>query len=224
MRGRATTICGNLRSRIRPGQDRFLTLTTRHNNNPLPEQIKRLYHSFGLLRRRCAWKQHVAGGCAFLEVKLSERDGRWHPHLHCIITGEFFSQKLISEEWYAVTGDSTIVDIRPIEGENDIAHYVTKYLTKPIDSSIINQPDKFDEAVMAFRGLRQCLTFGSWRGLKLTEVKDDGHAWSTIGLVDYLLVKEREGEPNAARYCQAARRKWKMFPSPLPALCNADGP
>ena len=41
---------------------RFITLTLKHSNRPLREQIRRLYHSFKILRRRPVWKQSQQEG------------------------------------------------------------------------------------------------------------------------------------------------------------------
>jgi hypothetical protein len=45
---------------------------------------------------------------------------------------------------------------------------VTKYLTKPIDSNVLDFPSLAAEVVGSLHHRRLSMTFGSWRGLKLT--------------------------------------------------------
>lgn len=190
---------------------RFLTLTLRHSDTPLADQITRLYVSFALFRRRAAWKSHVKGGAAFLELKLSEKTGLWHVHLHCLITGSFWDQREISTEWHAVTGDSSIVDVRRISSSEDAARYVTKYVTKPIDSTVYRDTNRLDEAIISFRGRRLCMTFGSWRSEKLDDVPDDDQEWHGLGRLDCLVTKARAGDTDALRWVEGARRKWPLL-------------
>lgn len=147
-----------------PARTSFLTFTLKHNHNPLKDQIDRLYTSFRTLRRRPIWKSAVTGGALFLEVKLG-KDGLWHPHLHVICQSEFIDQKSLSMAWYAVTGDSFIVDIQRIKDPSRRASYVTKYATKPADSSVVRVPDRLDEFVCAIKGRRLYQPFGDWRAL-----------------------------------------------------------
>lgn len=154
-----------------------------------------------------------------MEVKLSEKDGMWHVHYHCLITGSYWDQKEISTEWHAVTGDSSIVDVRRIASSEDAARYVTKYVAKPIDSSVYRSEQHLDEAVIAFRGRKLCCTFGSWRGEKLEETPDDTQTWHAIGSLGCLISKARDGDSDAARWVEAARRKW-----PLLIACYAHPP
>lgn len=182
---RAARIAKSIESLITTHVCRFITLTTRHSHAPLADQITRLYSNFVLLRRRTFWKNAVDGGAAFLEVKRGERDGLWHPHLHVIATGNWMEQKKLSDEWLAVTGDSYVVHIDAIGNAEARARYVTKYVTKPADSSLFAHPESLDEIICAMKGRRLCTTFGSWRGHKLDDVdqEDDaaGGKWEDVG-------------------------------------------
>lgn len=190
---------------------RFLTLTLRHSATPLTDQIDRIYDSFKKLRKRDAWNNHVTGGAAFLEVKLSEKDGLWHVHLHCLIEGEYWDGYEISREWHAVTGDSFIIDIRPVENHEYRARYVTKYVTKPADASVYRSCDKLDELIIAMRGRRLCLTFGSWRGNKLDEAEPDEREFKNVGCVQFLVDAAQYGDSESMRWVEAACRKWPLF-------------
>lgn len=200
-RARATFIRDNLARHLEDRPVRFLTLTLRHNETPLIDQIDRLYRSFLAFRRRRSWNSHVTGGAAFLELKLG-RDGRWHPHFHCIIEGSYWSTKDISSEWLAVTGDSSIIDIRAVENTQTVCYYVTKYLTKCIDQSIYKLPEKLDEAMNATSGRRLVFTFASWRGIKLTPKRDPDskHAWSNVASLESIWMNAAAGDEKACFY------------------------
>lgn len=199
--------CANARSRLiaqrvlcRLGgqRARFLTLTLKTGNEPLVESLDRLYAGFAALRRTRAWKEHVDGGVAFLEVKWMPAGLRWHPHLHCLLQGRFFPHPLIKAEWLRITGDSDIVDIRPVACERQAASYVTKYASKPFNTTFTHEPDLLDEAILAFRGRRLALTFGTWRGYRLTTPLEETE-WICLGSLDSFLADAGAGDRLKAR-------------------------
>jgi hypothetical protein len=194
---RSAIIAENLAQFMEPADARFCTLTLRHSHSKLSDQLTRLYGCFAALRRREWWKSHVKGGAAFCEIKLSDKTGLWHVHLHLIIHGSYLPQKELSREWLAVTGDSSIVDIRAISDHLHVARYVTKYVTKPIDTSIFGNPDKLDEAISSLHGRRLCLTFGTWRGSRLCDPPDDGHTWTRVGSFERLWSRMKDGDAEA---------------------------
>jgi len=53
------------------------------------------------------------------------------PHVHILLRSGFIPQAFIAECWRQLTG-SFIVDIRKIQGQEDAARYVSKYLTKKL--------------------------------------------------------------------------------------------
>jgi hypothetical protein len=201
-----------LKAHIRDRRVRFVTLTRRHSHAPLADQIDAVYEAFARLRRRAWWKDRVTGGAAFLEVKLSDRDGLWHPHLHLIVEGTFIPQRELSMEWLGVTCDSSIVDVRdcPTGDHSRVAAYVTKYVTKPASGCVYHNPEKLLEMMAAMKGRRLCLTFSSWRGLKLNDPPDPnpGKVWKPVGSIEQLARRAREGDERALRYWAAALRKW----------------
>lgn len=194
---RAARIRANLAAHLKDHPARFVTLTLRHSRTPLNDQIDRIYRSFTELKRREFWKQNVIGGVAFLEVKLGERDGLWHVHLHCLVEGSYLDQRGLSEAWHAVTGDSSIVDVRRISSDDAAAHYVTKYVTKPADSSVLANHDALDEFVIAMKGRRLFNPFGTLRKIKLDEVPDDGTEWSNVTSLANLIADAQAGDVGA---------------------------
>lgn len=148
---------------------KMLTLTLRGTGQPLAELLDRINKHFRAFRALPLWKSKVRGGVGIIEAKIGKGGERWHVHLHCLIEAGYVDQKLLSQAWLAVTGDSFVVDIRPVQGAEKGIRYVTKYLSKPFDSTVINKPAFLLEAVKSLRGRRMAATFGSWRGLKLSE-------------------------------------------------------
>lgn len=203
---------------------RFVTLTLKHNDFPLNDQLDRLYQSFRTLRRRPFWRQHVTGGAMFLEVKIGD-DGRYHPHFHILCETKWLDTYHLSEDWHKVTGDSFRCDVRPIENAQYRAKYVTKYATKPCDYSIVRNPAKLDEFVCAIKGRRLYQPFGSWKALLPTE-DDDAPALplKPIGSIAQIAASAARGDTYAQRYWEAALRKWPALSvfSPHPTSSNED--
>jgi hypothetical protein len=49
-----------------------------------------------------------------------------------------------------------------------VIRYVTKYVAKPIPPGIASSPELLRELIAALHKKRLCSTFGTWRGIKLT--------------------------------------------------------
>lgn len=232
-RDRLCTACGVARGRVIADAlaaalpenvpVRFVTFTLRHNRLPLKDQLNRLYTCFSTLRRRQWWQQNVTGGAAFLEVKLSDRDGCWHPHLHCLVVGRYMPHVEIVREWYAVTGDSTIVDIRILADAKETSSYVAKYAAKPASGVLFTKPDQLCEFIFALKGRRLCFTFGSFRGIDLDAVEEGGPTdWRKLGTLTELLADVDAGDPEAIDLWESLCRRKVLRESgsdpPLPQL------
>ncbi len=177
---RSRCMAHNVLEQVAEERARFATLTLKHSDTPLREQLDRLYSTFRKLRARPFWKRHVTGGAAFIEIKWISGTQQWHPHLHCVLQGRYLPKELLRAEWLRLTGDSYITDIRLIENRKKIAYYVTKYAAKTVNSSFVGRPELLDEVVLALRGRRLAHTFGAWRGLRLTESPNE-RDWECIG-------------------------------------------
>ena len=151
---------------------RFVTLTLKSNDEPLADQVKRLYASFKLLRRTKWWKGLVHGGVAVLEVTWHSGTRRWHPHLHCLVDGDFMPQAQLSAAWLKVTGDSMIVDVRAVHDRVNAVNYVARYLGKPC--GVDDWPPEVIRAyAVALRGVRMFNAFGTKRQLDDSELTRD---------------------------------------------------
>lgn len=195
-RDRSRVLATNVLTALGGHAVRFLTLTLRINPGPLSKQIDRLFTCFSALRQRAFWKKRVSGGCAFVEVKWSERHGGWNVHVHCMLHGLYLPKSDVWRAWYAITGDSNIVDIRLVNDKAVIGRYVTKYVSKPLNNTFLNRPDLFDELILAMVGRRLCLTFGDWRGIPLTQSPEPGE-WINLGSFHAILSQALDGDAEA---------------------------
>lgn len=210
-RNRWCSPCANSRARrirtnvigvIQNHTTRFLTLTTAANGSSLQSRLNHLYDSFKALRHTKLWKDGVTGGVAFLEVKHSNRTGDWHPHLHCLIQGTWIDKREISKEWNRITGNSKIINISLIKNENHAGRYVTKYASKPLNSTLMETTTILDEAIVAMRKRRLVYTFGDWRGLLLTKADTDGE-WENIGSINEWITRALNGDVEAIKVVQS---------------------
>ena len=110
-------------------------------------------------------------------------------------------QAELSKEWLKITGDSHMVDIRRVGALSGATKYITKYITKSADQSIVNSAKHLGQAIEAFAGTRLITTFGSWRGLKLSEVPDEERssesehfAWRNLGSLAAVLRDANAGD------------------------------
>lgn len=194
---RAATVAGNLYAATHDREVRFVTLTLKCQSVPLVAQVDRLYRSFAALRRRKFWKANVAGGAACCEVKIGANSGAWHVHLHCLVQTRWLAQRELSAEWHAVTGDSYIVDVRPIDRDGQRIRYVAKYAAKGCGPDVIRDPDRLQEFLLAMKGRRLCLTFGTWRGIPLEQREPDQADWQPLMRLSELIARAAAGDDEA---------------------------
>lgn len=187
MQDRARLIVANLKAQLSYEPTRFITLTLKHNDAPLTEQLDRLYTSFTCLRRRQFWHDAVTGGVAFLELKLSKSDNCWHPHLHVLARGSYVPQRLISDAWLQITGDSHIVDVRMAKSPEHLYSYLTRYVTKSWDNGMYRALHKLREAIEALRGRKLLASFGDFCRLRLLEPPTQ-ETWVELGTLQEVIT------------------------------------
>ena len=203
-RERSRIIATNVKLRVQGKSARFLTLTLRSDTEPLHELLAKLTQDFTSLRRAKLWPKRVTGGVAFLEVKWITKTQRWHVHLHALLQGRYVPHAELSKLWLKITGTSDVVDIRIVENEAHCTHYICKYASKPLDRTVVVEPDRLDEAIVALKGKRLCMTFGSWRGYKLTDPQETGE-WVQLGTLAEILTQAEAGEPTAMEALDALK-------------------
>jgi hypothetical protein len=215
MKSKSQLLAANLQKAVTDspnGQFRFITLTLKHTEQPLGEQLDRLNQCFKRLRNSKVWKETQHGGAAMLEVKYSQDTGEWHPHLHIVAEGIFLHHRDLSAAWLAITGDSFKVDIRVIKSARDAAFYVAKYVSKGTNDAVWYTDHIAVEWVTTMRGRRSCATYGTWRGLKLLEHPTDTGEWTKIGTLNEVVRRANEGEEWAIRLIDTLKRDCQYNP------------
>lgn len=176
---------------------KFLTLTIKHSALPVVDQIDQLYAAFRRFRKMKWFSDRCTGGIWFFQIKLSETDDRWHPHLHCIVTGKYLPLRKLSAEWLKATSDSYVLDIRMVKDHKNAANEVARYCARPVRLSRLSVLARA-EMVDAFHGRRLCGTWGTGRTVSFSAkpvyVRDD---WQT--LASWFSVKLTEDRDPTAR-------------------------
>ena len=166
------------------GRVRFMTLTMKHSDATLEEQIKLIKKCFVRLRQRVGWRKYVTGCVWFLQLKPIDGGESCHVHYHVLLTGSYMPQKWLSETWEKITGGSFVVDIRLVSDRgNDcglglVLSDVARYAARPVNLLEVDREHRF-EYVRATEKIRLCGTTGICRdGISLRPVKfvkDDSH-------------------------------------------------
>ena len=157
----------------RPALRPFLVTLTVKDGPDLAERFKHLHDA-----QRALWmRKHRGRGCVLdqveaavwsYEVKRGAGSGLWHPHLHMVALAEVQpDQGRLSREWQAITGDSFIVDVRPIDQADPASGFleVFKYALKFSDM----EPADTWQAFQVLRGRRLVASAGLFRGIEIPE-------------------------------------------------------
>ena len=137
---------------------RLLTLTLSGRQNILPRQrISRIRKYFKALYRIPYYQTHLSGG--FYSIEAKKKDVGWNIHIHILYQGDFIAHAKLKSDWYKITGDSYIVDIRKAYSSLGGFKYILKYLTKSPEAKSYEDIWQYNNA---FRGVRLLSAFGSW--------------------------------------------------------------
>ena len=190
----------------------FLVTLTVKDGPDLEERFKHLFNSQHEL-----WKQRhrhyaspfdtIEGAVWSYEIKRGAGSGEWHPHLHMIALAEHQPQHVwLSDVWQKITGDSFIVDVRPINQDDHIGGFmeVFKYAVKFSDQP----PSDTVYAWQTLGGKRLLGSSGVFRGVEVpSDLMDDSEGFNDLPYVTlfyrylagrgYSFSKRSEGvEPN----------------------------
>ncbi|GAI87694.1 unnamed protein product, partial [marine sediment metagenome] len=152
---------------------RFLTLTLKHSDIPLSEQIRRMKKCFIRLGRRVFWKKYVTGSICFLHLKENDEKTQYHVHLHIFLTGSYVPQEQLVAEWLKVTGDSIIVHVQAAYSDKELGTTIkdyARYAGCPTNLRMISKEHRL-EVVHAFQGIQVCWTTGVCRTVSLSQPK-----------------------------------------------------
>ena len=154
----------------------LLTLTVKNGDDleerqkHLTRSLKRLMHhrrDFNAGTRGAPYSELCKALGAVYTLELTNKGKGWHPHCHMIVLAASQpSQAALSAEWHKITGDSMIVDCRPITGDPSEGFMeVFKYAVKFSDLSL---EDNW-HAAQVLKGKRLLNSFGLFRGVEVPE-------------------------------------------------------
>lgn len=151
----------------------FLVTLTVKDGDDLAERFGHLHRS-----QRELWKRKqrgrgsvldgVVGAVWSYEVKRGSGSGVWHPHLHMIALAENAPDaRQLADEWKAITGDSHVVDVRPISQEDPVSGFIEvfKYAVKFSDQP----PADTLHCYLTLKGKRLIGSAGCFRGVDVPE-------------------------------------------------------
>lgn len=206
---RSRRIAGAVENLMKPRTSRlmFLTLTVRGRpGDSLTSMLDRLRNAWKELRRLKGWTNTIKGGVVMLEVKWSHTSGgHWHPHYHLICEGSWLDKQWLRDAWHLITRDSDQVDVQRIVDHSHALRYVSKYASKPVDSSFVMRQNLLDEAMVALKGVRLAACFGSWHGTPLSKGFSDAEKDDTEVLTAWVYRgTTADLEARAAKYDREA--------------------
>ncbi len=128
----------------------------------------------------------IEGAVWSYEVKRGQCSGIWHPHLHMIALSEIQPDaEQLSREWHKITGDSFIVDVRPISQDDPVSGFIEvfKYAVKFSDQ----EPADTVHAWETLKGKRLLASSGCFRGVDVPEeLTDDSSDLESLPFMDML--------------------------------------
>lgn len=182
---------------------KMIALTLKHSDDPLALQIKRIYDCFQKLRRRAYFQRLITGGVWFFQLKFNHQTEQWHPHIHCLVAGKYLPHGRLKQLWHKITGDSTIVDIRPVKDLEGCSNEVARYATSPADITAVDL-ERAQEIFYATKHRRICGSWGSAKSITLKPTyQDDGDMWTKVADFYFINVK-KEFDPKVREF-------WKCF-------------
>jgi len=153
----------------------FLVTLTVKNGDDLAERFSHLVQSLRAYHKR----RHLNRGHEVCKASSSvwsyefTNSGKgWHPHVHAVwLCHQRPDSFKLAEEWKAITGDSYIVDVRPLDESDPVGAFceVFKYALKFAD---LADPDRL-HAYRTLKGKRLQDSFGDLRGLDIEPEDSD---------------------------------------------------
>ena len=156
----------------------FITLTMK-NGSDLSECLQAIKSAHRIMTDQRRQASHgrrppiqmnkaVAGVSAY-EIKKGSGSGLWHVHIHAIwMCSSRPWETELSREWKEITGDSFIVDCRPV---NDVMGFI-EVLSYAVKFSTMTVEDNF-QAFRILKGKRLVNSFGWFLGIEEPEILTD---------------------------------------------------
>ena len=163
----------------RPALNAYMVTLTVKDGEDLPERFAHLSGALRKLHKRRGHKdypnsviQNVEGAVWSYEFKRGKGSQLWHPHVHAIWLAEHPPSPLaLSAEWYDLTKDSFIVDVRDIDPVEPISGFceVLKYATKFSEQ----KPFEVFLSWLDMKGKRLIGSSGLFYGIGEPDLSDD---------------------------------------------------
>jgi len=173
----------------------FLVTLTVKDGEDLKERFEHLKKSQQELwmqkhRGRGSPLDGVSGAVWSYEIKRGSGSGNWHPHLHMIALAENLDSEdynagtlgALSAAWHNITGDSFMVNVKPIDQVDPATGFVEvfKYAVKFSDQSHADTLHAFQ----TLRGKRLIASSGCFRGVpEPPDLLDDSEALEGLPFV-----------------------------------------
>lgn len=165
---------------VAEGRTPYLLTVTVKNGDDLAERFQHLKQSWQkwTKRRRTALATGKGGtelakmDGAVYSIETTNRGNGWHPHLHALVLvpeGVEVSLERLQAEWEGITGDSYIVDLRPVQSPETGFLEVLKYALKFGDLT----PAQTWEAHLTLKGKRLLGSWGCFYGVPEPETADE---------------------------------------------------
>jgi hypothetical protein len=119
-------------------------------------------------------------------------------------------QKTLSSVWHEITGDSSIVDVRPILSAEEACKYVAKYAAKGTDAGTYHNPVALREYIAAIKGRRLIASFGTWRGLKFDTAVRSECRWISLGSLSKIMSFAAAGNQDAIAILSLLTKRQKL--------------
>jgi hypothetical protein len=156
-----------------PALNAYLVTLTVKDGDDLKERFDHLFKGQAELwarrrRGRGSVLDCVQGAVWSYEIKRGSGSGSWHPHLHMIALSETMPDaEKLSKEWHNITGDSFIVDVRPISQKDPASGFIEvfKYAVKFSDQT----PEDTVHAWVTLSSKRLLASSGCFRGVDVPE-------------------------------------------------------
>lgn len=186
----------------------FLVTLTVKDGADLGERFRHLHAA-----QRELWKRKhrgrgsvldgVEGAVWSYEMKRGSGSGLWHPHLHMIALAETMPDAdRLSREWHEITGDSFIVDVRPISQEDPASGFIEVFKYAVKFSS--QEPADTVHAWLTLKGKRLLGSAGCFRGVVVPEeLTDSVEDLDGLPFVD-LFYRYARGAGYALQHSRAA--------------------
>jgi hypothetical protein len=189
-------------------RERFAHLSDSHKQ--LIQQRRNAVKKDVLGLRKASVMRHVHGGAGAYEFKRGKGSGMWHPHIHevALLDADAFEfveverkgkrvsvplefESLLAKEWWMITGDSYIVDVRRLynedhEGKDDLFSGVCESFKYALKMSGLEHADQ----VQAYRVLKErrlIFNYGSLYGVKVPDDSADA-VEDDLALEPYLVA------------------------------------